>query len=93
MVRKLGVIPAASDPRSDGEAIAVAVEESISSTGELHRGTGLAQMRQFVDQCREGRLRIVSRSGEVVFRPNAIPDVKTYNVSLGGTLIEWSVLL
>jgi hypothetical protein len=91
--RKIGVIPAVNDPKSDGEAIAAAVEEAVSSTGEQHRGTGLAQMRDFVSQCREGRLRIMSRCGEVIFRPGQHPDVRTYDVPIGGTLIEWSVLL
>ncbi len=91
--RKLGIVPAASDTKSDGEAIAAAVEESLTSSGEAHRGTGLAQMRDFVDQCQDGRLRIMSRCGEVVFRPGKEPEVKTYDVSVGGTLIEWSVLL
>jgi hypothetical protein len=91
--RAVGIMPAVADPRSDGEAIAAAVEEAVSSTGEHHRGTGLAQMRDFVSQCREGRLRIMSRCGEVVFRPDQEPVVKTYEVPLEGTLIEWSVFL
>jgi hypothetical protein len=91
--RRVGVIPAVSDPKSDGEAIAAAVEEAVSSTGEQHRGTGLAQMRNFVSQCRDGRFRIMSRCGEVICRPGQQPDVKTYDVPIGGTLIEWSVLL
>jgi len=91
--RKVGMIPGVDDPESDGEAIAAAVEEAISATGEHHRGTGLAQMRDFVSQCQEGRLRIMSRCGEVIFRPGQQPDVKTYDVPIGGTLIEWSVLL
>jgi hypothetical protein len=91
--RKIGIVPPASDTKSDGEAIAAAVEESLTSSGESHRGTGLAQMRHFVDQCQGGRLRIMSRCGEVVFRPGKDPEVRTYDVSVGGTLIEWSVLL
>jgi hypothetical protein len=93
MRRKVGMNPLVNDPRSDGEAIAAAVEEAVSSTGEGHRGTGLAQMRNFVCECREGRLRIMSRCGEVVFRPGRQPDVRTYDVPLHGTLIEWNVLL
>lgn len=93
MSRRVGIISAIDDPRSDGDAIAAAVEEAVSSTGEQHRGTGLAQIRGFVDQCQEGRLRIMSRCGEVIFRPGQEPDVKTYDVPLGGTLVEWSVLL
>ena len=93
MSRRVRIIPAIDDPGSDGDAIAAAVEEALSSTGEQHRGTGLAQIRGFVDQCREGRLRIMSRCGEVVFSPRQQPLVRTYDVPLEGTLIEWSVLL
>jgi hypothetical protein len=93
LARMVGALPAADDTRFDGQAIAAAVEEAVSSTGEGHRGTGLAQMRDFVGQCREGRLRIMSRCGEVIFRPGRDPDVRTYDVPMRGTLVEWSVLL
>ena len=93
MLSKIGLVPQADDPKSDGQAIAAAVEESVSSTGESHRGHGLAQMRDFVDQCREGHLRIISRHGEVVFRTGGQREIKTHDASIGGTLIEWSALL
>lgn len=89
----MGLAPQPADPRSDGEAIAAAVEESVSSTGEPHRGHGLAQMRDFVNQCTEGYLRIMSRHGEVVFRENGQREIKNHDVSIGGTLIEWRALL
>ena len=89
----LGLAPAPGDPKSDGLAISAAVEESVSSTGEPHRGRGLAQMRDFVDQCQGGFLRIISRYGEVVMRPGEKPVVRSYEASIGGTLIEWNVLL
>jgi hypothetical protein len=87
----INIVPEPQDPRSDGHAILTAVEESVSSTGNQHRGQGLAQMRNFVEMCRDGYLRIMSRNGEVVFRPGSKPKVRTYDVSVGGTLIEWNV--
>jgi len=89
----LGIVPAPDDPRSDGHAIAAAVEESVSSTGEAHRGQGLAQMRNFVDQCKDGYLRIMSRCGEVLYRPGASPLIRAHTTSIGGTLVEWNVRL
>ena len=83
--------PDSGNPQNDGDAIAVAVEEAVSSTGAPHRGQGLAQMKNFVDLCRDGYLRIMSRNGEVVFRPGCNPTVNTHSVSVGGTLIEWNV--
>jgi anti-sigma regulatory factor (Ser/Thr protein kinase) len=87
------LVKPASDPMYDGRAILAAVEESVTSTDLPERGHGLAQMRHFVDQCRGGHLRIMSRYGEVIFRPNLEPTVKVYAKSVDGTLIEWSVLL
>jgi hypothetical protein len=89
----LSLHPDPEDPRSDGQAIAIAVEESVSSTGEAFRGHGLAQMKNFVDLCRDGYLRIMSRNGEVIFRPGTNPIVTTHSASIGGTLIEWNVSL
>lgn len=93
LVAALKFVPHSTDPRHDGEAISVAVEESVSSTGEAYRGQGLAQMKNFVDLCRDGYLRIMSRNGEVVFRPGLRPLVRTHPFSIGGTLIEWNVWL
>jgi hypothetical protein len=93
IMASIGLVPKSDDPKSDGQAIAAAVEESVSSTGEAHRGHGLAQMRDFVDQCSEGYLRIMSRHGEVVYRENGQREIKTHDVSIGGTLIEWRALL
>lgn len=89
----LGAFPAPSDPRNDGRAIAAAVEEAVSSTGLEQHGKGLAQMRDFVNGCQEGYLRILSRCGEVVFRPGSRREIRTHDVPLDGTLIEWSVQL
>ena len=88
-----GVFAASKDRRWDGKVIEAAVEESVSSTGKPGRGHGLAQIRAFVDACRSGHLRILSRHGEVVFRPNEKPMVRHHNAAIGGTLVEWSVLL
>ena len=90
--RSLG-LPLASDPGQDAAAIHAAVEESVSSTEEGHRGHGLAQMRDFVEQCRDGRLRIMSRNGEVIYRPGKDPERRYFDVSIGGTLVEWNLQL
>ena len=93
LISRLGLAPAPDDTKSDGMAIAAAVAESVSSTGEPHRGRGLAQMRGFVDRCKAGYLRIISRCGEVVMQPGEDPVVQSYLSSIDGTLIEWNVLL
>ena len=91
--QRLGVTDPADAPRWDGHAIKAAVEESATSTGLPGRGHGLAQMRQFVDVCESGRLRILSRNGEVVFRPNREPYINHHGAPICGTLVEWDVYL
>lgn len=89
----VGIMPDSKDHRWDGRVIEAAVEESVSSTGKPGRGHGLAQIRRFVDACRSGHLRILSRHGEVIFHPNEKPMVRRNSAAIGGTLVEWSVLL
>jgi len=93
VAQRLQLTHEAGSPRWDGHAIEAAVEESSTSTGLSGRGHGLAQMREFVDACQDGRLRILSRYGEVVFRPNQRPYVNHHRAPISGTLVEWSVLL
>jgi hypothetical protein len=93
LLAALKFVPNSNDHRHDGDAISVAVDESVSSTGEAYRGQGLSQMKHFVDLCRDGYLRIMSRNGEVIFRPGTNPIVTTHSASIGGTLIEWNVSL
>jgi hypothetical protein len=93
LLAHLQLVSDASDRASDGAAIAAAFEEGASSTGDDHRGHGLAQMRDFVNGCKEGHLRVLSRCGEVVFSPGGKRSVRTHPSPLNGTLIEWSVKL
>lgn len=78
----LGFAPVASNSQEDGRVIEVAVQELATSTEEEHHGHGLAQMQGFVDHCVDGHLRILSRCGEVVFRPGHTPEVKTHSVPI-----------
>lgn len=91
--QRLGWADEAGSPSWDGHAIEAAVEESATSTGLSGRGHGLAQMRRFVDACQSGRLRILSRYGEVVFRPNERPYINHHRAPISGTLVEWNVYL
>ena len=91
--QRLGLSDKADNLVWDGHAIEAAVQESATSTGLPGRGHGLAQMRQFVDVCQEGYLRILSRHGEVIFRPNARPYINHHRAPISGTLVEWNVYL
>jgi hypothetical protein len=75
----------------DGASIAAAMAVSRSSTGEAHRGKGLAEMEAFLDTCSAGRLRILSRYGEYVAEPNKKPIYSTHRNQVRGTLVQWTV--
>ncbi|RVT99115.1 hypothetical protein EOD42_03130 [Rhodovarius crocodyli] len=89
----LGVEHDIENPRHDGVAIRQATEASRSSTGEAHRGKGLAVMVSFIDKCRDGRLRILSRHGEFIHEKGLGGYVNAHQTSMGGTLLEWEVQL
>ncbi|PZU18958.1 MAG: hypothetical protein DI589_23025 [Shinella sp.] len=80
--------------QNDGLQIAAAVKFGNSQTDEPHRGKGLPDMKFAVDQCKNGKLSILSRGGRYVY--NGLTDQPThssYAASIGGTLIEWTMTL
>lgn len=98
---EIGICPLADSVKFDGLAILKAVETAVSSTSDTHRGLGLSQMRNFINCCKSGFLRIISRNGMATFIPNSpthfirkIPTAaaKSYSHSIGGTLIEWNII-
>ena len=73
---------------SDGEIIMAATEYHRSGTGSSGRGRGFADMKRFVDVCRDGELRVLSYRGSYHY----IRGKEAFGneaLSLGGTLIEW----
>jgi hypothetical protein len=78
---------------NDGEAIAQAVELGRSSTGKEWHGKGLPRMREIVDYCRGGSLRILSRCGEYVYQRDGKSTYRSFQVPLDGTLVEWNLYL
>jgi hypothetical protein len=80
-----------SAPIYDGQAIAEAMAMGKSSTGRSERGNGLPCIRDVIDNCRDGRLRIVSRNGEYRYALNQKPEHRTLVTPLPGTLIEWDM--
>ena len=75
----------------DGATIAAAIAVSRSSTGEPHRGLGLAEMEAFMETCRSGRLRILSRHGEYLAEVGKSPENFTHRNQVQGTLVQWDV--
>lgn len=91
--RLLGADHDVADRSHDGHAIRLATRVAASSTKQAFRGKGLAFMADFLQQCRDGRLRIISRCGEYTLTKSGVYSVTSHQVSIGGTLIEWEVHL
>jgi len=76
----------------DAAMIEAAVEIGRSSIDRAGRGLGLDEVREFVENSHAGKLRILSRRGEVTYEKGiAKPVRRTLTTPFGGTLIEWEV--
>ena len=72
----------------DGEMILAATEFHRSSTGQPGRGKGFKNMKQFVDICTDGELRVLSNRGRYSYVAGRNECGDMIN-SIGGTLVEW----
>lgn len=77
----------------DSSRIKAAMHLGRTQTGRPHRGKGLLDIRSFIDESTDGRLRILSGRGEYIYRSNGAEELKTLSQSIGGTLIQWEVSL
>lgn len=80
-------------PHRDGETIAKAVELGRSSTGKAYHGKGLPVIREVIDNCRSGTVRIISRNGSYSCTAGEAPKHASHVSPLRGTLVEWEMLL
>lgn len=80
-------------PPNDAQMIKAGMVIGRTRTGEQNRGRGLNDLRSFVDQAGAGSLNIYSRRGHYRYSPDGDETAKNYNVSMGGTLITWTVPL
>jgi hypothetical protein len=81
---------------SDGAMIHAAMEVGRSRMGQTHRGKGLNDLKQIIDICQAGTLRILSRKGEYSYRVRngrSSSIVQGHAVALNGTLVEWTIPL
>lgn len=77
----------------DGAMIYAGMKVGRSSTRQGHRGKGLNDLRQFIDQAGSGELRIFSRRGEYWYTSPAKEEYRTNGHTVQGTLIVWTVPL
>lgn len=81
---------------SDGAMIHAAMELGRSRLEQTHRGKGLNDLKQIIDLCQAGTLRILSKKGEYIYRVRAgksVSVVSAHDEALNGTLVEWSIPL
>lgn len=81
---------------SDGAMIQAAMEVGRSRMGQTHRGKGLNDLKQIIDLCQAGTLRIWSKKGEYVYRVRSGKSVslaRGHDTALNGTLVEWTIPL
>jgi hypothetical protein len=79
--------------QNDSAYIECAMLPGRSQTNHPNRGLGLPEMKDLVDICGNGSLRIISRGGECRYDCGK-PMVRLSRPhSIGGTLIEWTLRL
>lgn len=84
----LSTLRGVSKQPSDGEMIKAATELHRTGTGQSGRGKGFRNMKQFVDSCPDGELRVLSNRG-VYHYMSGTEQVEDQALSVGGTVIEW----
>lgn len=89
----LGVSDDSRPFATDGKTIQAAAKFGSTSTNQPERGKGLPQMKEAVELCGDGSLRILSRGGEYLYTSDGQEKVFSHPISIGGTLIEWSINL
>ena len=94
-----GVISAVGlNLKLDSDLIKGALMTRRTATKESHRGRGLPQLMNFIDEVDKGSLAIYSRKGKVLYSKSSAGGKGEYRGELlkkqiEGTLIEWSVFL
>lgn len=81
------------DFENDATYIEGAMKPRSSQTGQAFRGLGLPEMKDLVDICGRGSLRIFSRGGECYYEAGRQLQRRSRDHSIGGTLIEWTLHL
>lgn len=79
--------------RTHAGMIEAAMDYGRTSTGEVGRGKGLAQMAEWISRAGKGSLSILSGRGALTYVPGERPERRHLPVEFRGTLVEWVVHL
>jgi len=91
--RAVGLEYNASGSQHDGQTIAQAVQLGRSSTGKSWHGKDLPVIRDIIENCKDGTVRIVSRNGEYSYSSGKPPLQVSHKLPIAGTLVEWDMFL
>jgi hypothetical protein len=91
--KAVGLEYSAVAPEHDGQTIAQAVQLGRSSTGKSWHGKGLPVIRDIIENCKDGTVRILSRNGEYSCAAGKQPNQVTHKSPITGTLVEWDMFL
>lgn len=75
----------------DSKSIKAAMEIGKTSSGLAHRGKGMVQLKQAIDEMGAGTLSILSNRGRYIYTANGSENYKRdFKCSIMGTIISWS---
>lgn len=77
----------------DAFAIEYAVQDSISRTGDDHRGNGLGQIVRVIEDVPGGQVMVLSNRGGYMMSHGAKKKLTHYGDNIMGTLINWRIPL
>lgn len=76
----------------DEQMIQVAMDLGQSVTSQKHRGKGLQEIRNLIDDCGAGSLNILSGKGRYQYTKSKT-TIESIDTDLGGTFIQWEIPL
>ena len=76
---------------TDHSLLQAALVVGRTSTGQIGRGKGLAEMAAWIDKLENGVLRVTSGRGVVTYRPGGVVAGEHRAAPFVGTLIEWEI--
>lgn len=82
---------------TDADRIEVAVTKDTTSTGKKERGKGLPEMKDYIKNSNNGKLKIFSNKGFYIYEVEDGKELEikknNSNIPIQGTLIQWEVKL
>ena len=80
---------------TDGNYIRLAMELRRTRTNLRHRGKGMPELKDVLDQAGDGVLSVYSNKGGYTYSPTMRTDgkIRSFKMSIMGTIIEWSLPL